>query len=83
MKPHTETIQELYTRKVGGEVFRYELRYTHGHSVRWSAHVYHDDVLKGTPQGVVEDHDMDEAALRQYLVNCVEDVIERGLGIAE
>ncbi|OWT66316.1 hypothetical protein CEY11_00825 [Candidimonas nitroreducens] len=83
MKSHTQTIQELYTRKVGGEIFRYELRYTHGHSVKWSAHVYQDEILKGTPQGVIEDHDMDEAALRQYLVSYVEGVIERGMGIAE
>lgn len=83
MKDQTQTIQEVYTRKVGGETFRYELRYTHGTHVKWNARVYLGADPKGTLQGIIEDHSMDEQALRQYVISYVEGMIERGMGIEE
>jgi hypothetical protein len=78
-----ETINEEYTRKVSGEVFRYVIEYTPGTDVAWLARVYRDDQLKGTPHGSLTANALSGPALQQYLIGYVEGMIERGLDVAE
>jgi phage-related protein len=78
-------LDDVYTRKVGGERYRYQLEYNTGTHVRWQAKVYQagDDDLKGTPSGQIEDNRLEGDALRQQVITMVEVVIENMLGIAE
>ncbi|AYM74534.1 hypothetical protein ACWYXK_24000 [Janthinobacterium lividum] len=76
-------VKEVYTRKVSGESFDYELDYTQGADVAWIARVYHDGVLKGSPHGALTANVLSGPALEQYLRAYVEGMIERGLDVAE
>jgi len=71
-------VKEVYTRKVSGESFDYELDYTQGADVAWIARVYHDGVLKGSPHGALTANVLSGPALEQYLRAYVEGMIERG-----
>ncbi len=77
------TLNEVYTRKVSGESFEYELEYGDGPDVAWLARVYRDGELKGSPHGALAGNVLAGAALRQYLIGYVEAMIERGLDVAE
>ncbi len=79
----SESIQDLYTRKVGGETFHYEVQYSSGRVVEWQASIYLDGELKGTPSGTIIDNAMIGEALRQFVISYVEGMIERGIGIDE
>ncbi len=79
----SESIQDLYTRKVGGETFSYEVKFSPGRVVEWQAKVYLDGELKGTPGGTIIDNVMTGEALRQFVISYVEGMIERGIGIDE
>ena len=83
MITQTRAIKDIYTRKVGGERYEYEARYSPGRRVVWSARVYQDGVLKGTPGGVEIDNQLEGEALRQSIVTLVEVVIEGMQGIKE
>lgn len=78
-----ETLEDIYTRKVGGERYAYRLEYTPGSQVDWRADVYQDDALKGSPAGQLRDNTLEGAALRQSLITLVEVTIETMMGIAE
>ena len=78
-----ETLEDIYTRKVGGESFTYCLDYTPGSSVAWQASVFKDGELKGKPGGVLVDNTLSGSALRQSLITLVEVTIENMLGIDE
>lgn len=77
----SESIKDVYTRKVGGETYQYEAQYTVGKRVTWSARVYRDGDLKGTPSGVLNNNDLTGGVLRQSIVTLVECIIEAALGI--
>lgn len=79
----SESIHDLYTRKVGGETFHYKVRYSPGSTVEWQAKVYLDGELKGAPSGTIIDNVMTGDALRQFVISYVEGMIERGIGIDE
>lgn len=78
-----ETLNDSYTRKVSGETFDYELEYTPGDEVQWLARVFHDGQPRGEPRGSLSGNTLTGAALRDYLVDYVENMIERGLDVAE
>ncbi|MDH6156217.1 hypothetical protein [Janthinobacterium sp. CG_23.4] len=78
-----EIFKEVYTRKVSGESFNYELEHTQGADVAWIARVYHDGVLKGSPYGTLTANVLSGPALEQYLRAYVEGMIEWGLDVAE
>ena len=78
-----ESFADIYTRKVSGENYQYEAEYSSGREVTWSARIYQDGDLKGTPSGAMVDNAMDASALRQYIVAYIESIIEKGLGISE
>lgn len=77
------SFSDIYTRKISGEQFRYEAVFTPGREVTWSARVYRDGALKGSPSGSMVNNSMSEAALKQYVIAYVESIIEKGLDIAE
>ncbi len=79
----TESIRDVYTRKVSGDTFTYEAEYMAGGQVVWQARVFQDGDLKGTPGGTVADNTLSADALRQYIIGTIENLIERGLGIEE
>jgi hypothetical protein len=79
----SKSIQDVYTRKVGGETFQYNVTYMPGATVDWNARVYQDGELKGTPSGSISHNVMAGKALSQFIVSYVEGIIERGLGIEE
>jgi hypothetical protein len=83
MATPTRSIKEIYTHKVGGERYEYEAKYSPGPRVTWSASVYQDGVLKGSPSGVVTGNRLDGDALRQSIVTLVEIAIEGMQGIKE
>ncbi|MDB5762105.1 MAG: hypothetical protein JWQ21_1100 [Herminiimonas sp.] len=83
MITQTESIKDMYTRKVGGEKYEYEVEYTPGKRVVWNARVYRDGNLKGTPDGVLIDNDLTGAVLRQSIITLIECTIEAALGIEE
>lgn len=78
-----ETLEDIYTRKVGGERYSYRLEYTPGAQVDWRAEVFQDNEPKGSPSGQLRDNTLEGAALRQSLIALVEVTIENMLGIAE
>lgn len=77
------TVNDEYTRKVSGEVFQYELDYNEGPDVTWTARVYRDGELKGSPHGALTANTLEGSALQQYLIAYVEAMIERGLDLTE
>ncbi len=83
MATQTRSIKDVYTRRVGGERYEYEAKYSPGQRVIWSARVYRDGVLKGSPSGVVTDNLLEGDALRQSIVTLVEIDIEGMQGIKE
>ena len=78
-----EHLDDVYTRKVGGESYTYTLDYTPGPRVTWQAAVFKDGDLKGKPGGVLSDNTLDGSALRQNLITLVELAIENMMGIDE
>jgi hypothetical protein len=72
-----------YTRRVSGELFSYHVQYTPGKTVEWSAQVFENGDLKGQPSGTIVDNELENEALRQYIIGYLEGIIERGIGIAE
>jgi len=48
MATQTISIKDVYTRKVGGDRYEYEVKYSPGESVTWDARVYQNGVLKGS-----------------------------------
>jgi hypothetical protein len=83
MATQTESIKDVYTRKVGGERYEYEANYSTGRRVVWNARVYQDGVLKGSPGGVETDNHLEGEALRESIVTLVEVAIEGMQGIKE
>lgn len=83
MATQTRSIKDIYTHKVGGGRYEYEAKYSPGQHVIWSARVYQDGVLKGSPSGVVTDNLLEGDALRQSIVTLVEIAIEGMQGIKE
>lgn len=79
----TTTFKDIYTRKVGGERYEYDAQYSTGQRVVWSARVYKDGDLKGSPSGVLSNNLLEGEALRQSIVTLVEISIEALQGIAE
>ena len=77
------TIQDFYTRKVGGERYDYEAEYCPGERVVWNARVYRNGVLKGSPGGVETDNRLEGEALRENIITLVEVAIEGMQGIRE
>ncbi len=83
MTKRTHAFQGVYTCKVGGENYQYDAEYTGGKVVKWSARIYQDGDLKGSPSGNVLENTLQGEDLHQYVVAYVEGIIEKGLGIAE
>ena len=83
MAEQSESIKDLYTRKVSGDTYQYEAEYCTGREVVWSARIYQDGELKGSPSGAIVNNAMSGEALRQYIIAYIESIIEKGLGIAE
>ena len=79
----TRTVKDIYTRKVGGERYEYEVTYTAGERVAWNARVYRNGVLKGTPGGVETGNRLEGQALRENIIALVEVAIEGMQGIRE
>ena len=77
------SIKDVYTRKVGGERYEYEVKYSPGERVTWNARVYQDGVLKGSPSGVETGNHLDGEALRESILTLVEVAIEGMQGIKE
>ena len=75
--------QGRYTRKVGGERYKYDVKYSPGESVTWNARVYQEGVLKGSTSGVETDNHLEGEALRESIVTLVEVAIEGMQGIGE
>ena len=83
MTTQTIAIKDIYTRKVGGERYEYDVEYSPGERVEWSARIYQDGVLKGSPGGVETQNHLEGEALRESIVTLVEVAIEGMQGIRE
>jgi hypothetical protein len=83
MSTQTISIKDVYTRKIGGERYEYEVKYSPGESVTWDARVYQNGVLKGSTSGVETDNRLEGEALRESIVTLVEIAIEGMQGIKE
>lgn len=83
MTNQTVSIKDVYTRRVGGERYEYEVKYSSGENVTWNAHVYQDGVLKGSTSGVETDNHLEGERLRENIVTLVEVAIEGMQGIGE
>ena len=83
MATQTRSFEDIYTRKVGGEKYDYEVKYSPGERVEWSARIYQDGVLKGSPGGVETGNRLEGEALRESIVTLVEVAIEGMQGIGE
>ena len=83
MATQTRSFKDVYTRKVGGEKYDYEVKYSPGERVEWSARIYQDGVLKGSPGGVETGNRLEGEALRESIVTLVEVAIEGMQGIGE
>ena len=83
MVNQTVSLKDVYTRKVGGERYEYEVKYSSGESVTWNARVYQDGVLKGSTSGEETDNHLEGDALRESIVTLVEVAIEGMQGIGE
>ena len=77
------TIKDVYTRKVSGETFEYEIDFNSGDAVEWTALVYQNGELKGRPRGSLASNLLNGPALEDYLIAYVENMIERGLDVEE
>ena len=83
MTTQTRSFKDIYTRKVGGEKYEYDVAYSTGGRVVWSARVYQNGVLKGSPGGVETGNQLDGEALRESIVTLVEVAIEGMQGLEE
>jgi hypothetical protein len=83
MADQTISIKDVYTRKVGGERYEYEVMYSPGASVNWNARVYQHGVLKGSTGGTETGNQLEGEALRESIVTLVEVAIEGMQGINE
>jgi hypothetical protein len=83
MPTSPKTFKNVYTCKVSGQQYEYEVDYTGGQKGKWRARVYQDGDLKGHPEGQLVDNTLKGEALKQYISAYVEGLIERGLGIDE
>ncbi len=83
MATQTISIKDVYTRKVGGDRYEYEVKYSPGESVTWDARVYQNGVLKGSTCGVETGNRLEGEALRESIVTLVEVAIEGMQGIGE
>lgn len=83
MATQTISIKDVYTRKIGGEKYEYEVQYSPGASVAWNARVYQNGVLKGSTSGVESDNHLEGKALRENIITLVEVAIEGMQGIGE
>lgn len=83
MTAQLHAISDLYTRKVGGETYQYNAQYSSGDHAEWSASIYLNGELKGTPCGMLAGNTLSGDNLRQYVIAYIEGLIERGLGVAE
>lgn len=83
MTIHHEKFKNAFTCKVTGETYEYEAEYSTGKKPKWSARIYKDGDLKGTPTGEVIDNTLKGEALKQYVIAYIEGIIEKKLGIAE
>ncbi len=83
MANQTVTIKEVYTRKVGGERYEYEVVYSPGENVNWNARVYQNGVLKGATSGTEGGNHLEGDVLRESIVTLVEVAIEGMQGIGE
>jgi hypothetical protein len=83
MANQTVTIKDVYTRKVGGERYEYEVMYSPGENVNWNARVYQHGVLKGSTSGTESDNHLEGEALRESIITLVEVAIEGMQGIGE
>lgn len=81
MTIQSKSIKDVYTRKVGGETYQYEAQYTVGRQATWSARVYRNGHLKGTPSGVLSENYLTGDVLRQSIITLIECIIEAALGI--
>ena len=79
----TMAIKDIYTRKVGGERYEYDAQYSTGQRVVWSARVYKDGNLKGSPSGILSNNLLEGDALRQSIITLVEISIEALQGIQQ
>ena len=79
----TVAIKDIYTRKVGGERYEYDAQYSTGQRVVWSARVYKDGNLKGSPSGILSNNLLEGDALRQSIITLVEISIEALQGIQQ
>ena len=79
----TMAIKDIYTRKVGGERYEYDAQYSTGQRVVWSARVYKDGNLKGSPSGILSNNLLEGDALRQSIITLVEISIEALQGVQE
>ena len=79
----TVAIKDIYTRKVGGERYEYDAQYSTGQRVVWSARVYKDGNLKGSPSGILSNNLLEGEALRQSIITLVEISIEALQGIQQ
>jgi len=79
----TMAIKDIYTRKVGGERYEYDAQYSTGQRVVWSARVYKDGNLKGSPSGILSNNLLEGEALRQSIITLVEISIEALQGIQQ
>ena len=83
MATQTISVKDVYTRKVGGERYEYEVHYSPGERVVWTANVYQDGVLKGSTSGAESDNRLEGEALRESITSLVEIAIEGMQGINE
>ena len=83
MATQTRAFKDVYTRKVGGEKYEYEVKYLPGERLEWSARVYQGGILKGSPGGIETDNHLEGEALRESIVTLVEVAIEGMQGIGE
>lgn len=83
MPTQKQVIKDFYTRKVGGERYEYDVEYSSGERVAWTARVYRDGILKGSPGGIELDNQLTGEALRENIVTLVEVAIEGMQGISE
>lgn len=83
MVPDHQSLTDTYTRKVSGETFHYVGQYSTGKNATWSARVFLNGELKGSPSGTLANNNLAGEDLHQYVISYIEGIIERGLGIEE
>lgn len=83
MAAQSVSIKDIYTRKVGGEAYEYEVTYSPGESVTWNARVYRNGVQKGSTGGCETGNHLEGEELRESIITLVEVAIEGMQGIVE